>query len=56
MVIDLDDDPEFDAVKITKSKSSGNKSVGIGHDDSPPAKSAAVNITAILCLKIQVIT
>ena len=48
MVIDLDDDPEFDAVKITKSKPSGNKSVGIGHDDSSPAKSAAVNITALM--------
>ena len=48
MVIDLDDDPEFDAVKITKSKSSGNKSVGMGHDDSSPAKSATVNITALM--------
>jgi hypothetical protein len=48
MVIDLDDDPEFDAVKITKSKTLGNKSVGIGHDGSSPARSAAVNITALM--------
>ena len=48
MVIDLDDDPEFDAVKISKSKGAGNKSVAVGHDDTPPAKSAAVNITAIM--------
>ena len=48
MVIDLDDDPEFDAVKITKSKEAGNKSVGMGHDNSSPAKSAAVNITALM--------
>jgi hypothetical protein len=48
MVIDLDDDPEFDALKITKDKPFGNKSVGMGHDGSKPAKSAAVNITAIM--------
>jgi len=36
------------AVKITKNKSAGNKSVGMGHDNSKPAKSAAVNITAIM--------
>ena len=47
-VIDLDDDPEFDAVKITKNKTSGNKSVGMGHDGSKPARSAAVNITALM--------
>jgi len=48
MVIDLDDDPDFDAVKVSKSKSAGNKSVAMGHDGSKPAKSAAVNITAIM--------
>jgi hypothetical protein len=48
MVIDLDDDPEFDALKITQDKEAGNKSVGMGHDGSGPAKSAAVNITAIM--------
>jgi len=48
MVIDLDDDPDFDAVKMSKSKAAGNKSVGMGHDGSGPAKSAAVNISATL--------
>ena len=48
MVIDLDDDPEFDAVKVSKFKAAGNKSVAMGHDGSKPAKSAAVNITAIM--------
>ena len=48
MVIDLDDDPEFDAVKVDKPKSAGNKSVAMGHDGTKPAKSAAVNITALL--------
>ena len=48
MVIDLDNDPDFDAVKVSKSKSAGNKSVAMGHDGSKPAKSAAVNITAIM--------
>jgi len=48
MVIDLDDDDEFDALKITQNKEAGNKSVGMGHDGSGPAKSAAVNITAIM--------
>jgi len=48
MVIDLDDDDEFDAVKVSKNKGAGQKSVAMGHDGSQPAKSAAVNITAIM--------
>ena len=48
MVIDLDDDPEFDAVKVSKKRTAGNKSVAMGHDGTKPAKSAAVNITALL--------
>jgi len=32
MVIDLDDDPEFDALKVSKKKEFGNKSVAMGHD------------------------
>ena len=48
MVIDLDDDPEFDAVKVSKKRAAGNKSVAMGHDGSKPARSAAVNITALL--------
>jgi len=48
MVIDLDDDPEFDAVKVTKKKSAGVKSVGMGHDGSSEAKRAAINITSLM--------
>lgn len=48
MVIDLDNDPEFDAVKVTKKKGQNIKSVASGHDGSKPAKSAIVNITAIM--------
>jgi hypothetical protein len=48
MVIDLDDDPEFDAVKVSKKRAAGNKSVAMGHDGTKPARSAAVNITALL--------
>ena len=51
MVIDLDDDPGFDAVKVWKDKPTGTKSVGTGHDGSKPAKSASVNITAIMLKK-----
>ena len=48
MVIDLDDDDDLDAVKVTKNKGAGEKLVAMGHDGSQPAKSAAVNITAIM--------
>ena len=48
MVIDLDDDPEFDAVKISKKKGKNSKSVATGHDGSKPARSAVVRITAIM--------
>ena len=48
MVIDLDDDDDLDAVKVTKDKGAGEKSAAIGHDGTPPAKSAAVNITALM--------
>ena len=48
MVIDLDDDDDLDAVKITKNKGAGVKSAAMGHDGSKPAKSAAVNITALM--------
>ena len=37
MVIDLDDDEDFDAVKVTKDKGAGEKSVAMGHDGSQPA-------------------
>ena len=48
LVIDLDDDPEFDAVIVDKSKQSGTKAAAMGHDGSGPAKSASVNFTAIM--------
>lgn len=41
-VIDLDDDPENDAVIMTKQRAGGTKLVGMGHDNSRPGKSAAV--------------
>lgn len=41
-IIDLDDDPEADAVIMYKKRPGGNKLVGMGHDGSKPAKSAAV--------------
>jgi hypothetical protein len=48
MVINLDDDDDFDAVKVSKSRGAGIKSVAMGHDNSQPAKSAVINITAIM--------
>jgi hypothetical protein len=41
-VIDLDDDPEPDAVIMIKQRPGGSKLVGMGHDGSKPARSAAV--------------
>ena len=41
-IIDLDDDPESDAVIMYKNRPGGTKLVGMGHDGSKPAKSAAV--------------
>ena len=41
-VIDLDDDPEDDATIMTKQRAGGTKLVGMGHDGSKPARSAAV--------------
>lgn len=48
MVINLDDDDDFDAVKVSKSRGSGTKSVAMGHDNSPAAKSAVIGITAVM--------
>ena len=45
-VIDLDDDPEHDAVALAKNRAGGTKHVGLGHDGSKPARSAAVNFKA----------
>lgn len=50
-VIDLDADDDLDAVTVDKSRGSGLKSVAMGHDGSRQAKSAAVNIHAIMLKK-----
>jgi len=43
IVIDLDSDPDIDALSGVKKSSAGIKFVATGHDDSKPAKSAAIN-------------
>ena len=45
-VIDVDNDPDIDAVAVTKRRTGGTKHVAIGHDGGSKAKSAAVNHTA----------
>jgi hypothetical protein len=42
-VINLDDDPDIEAVSVSKKKSAGDKFVATGHDGSKVAKSAVVN-------------
>ena len=42
-VIDLDDDPEIDAVSVAKLKQAGKKFTATGHDGSSAAKSKVVN-------------
>ncbi|MDA7616784.1 hypothetical protein N8579_00235 [bacterium] len=42
-VIDLDDDPEIDAVSAAKPKAAGKKFTATGHDGSSAAKSKVVN-------------
>ena len=42
-VINLDDDPDPDAVTIAKKREGGKKFVATGHDGSSAAKSAVVN-------------
>lgn len=44
-VIDLDDDPEIDAVTVTKKRAGGVKHVGMGHDGSSPGKRGALSHT-----------
>jgi hypothetical protein len=45
-IIDLDDDPEIDAVSAAKPKAAGKKLVATGHDGSSAAKSKVVNYKA----------
>ena len=44
-VIDLDDDPDLDAVTVTKQRAGGTKHVGIGHDGTSPGKRGAIGHT-----------
>ena len=46
--VDLDDDPDIDAVSITKGKPSGKKFVATGHDNTKPSRSKVVNHKADL--------
>jgi hypothetical protein len=48
LVIDFDDDPEFDAVVVDKTKQSGTKLASLGHDNSKQAKSLSVNFLSIM--------
>jgi hypothetical protein len=47
-VIDIDGDPEIDAVVVSKKKSAGNKMAAMGHDGSSIAKSKTINKQADL--------
>ena len=44
-VIDLDDDPEIDAVTVSKNRAGGTKHVGLGHDGTKPAKRGSIGHT-----------
>ena len=44
-VIDLDGDPEIDAVTVTKKRSGGTKYVGLGHDGSSQGKRGSIGRT-----------
>lgn len=47
-VINLDDDPDIDAVSVSKDKPAGKKFVATGHDGSTQAKSKVINHKAEL--------
>jgi len=40
--VDIDDDPDADAVALIDTKPAGEKHVGMGHDGTKPAKSAVI--------------
>ena len=50
-VIDLDDDPDIDAVSVSKQKPAGKKFAATGHDNTSKAKSKIVNHKADLLKK-----
>jgi hypothetical protein len=41
-LIDLDDDPDVDAVNVSKKRTGGKKLVGLGHNGTKPAKRAVI--------------
>jgi hypothetical protein len=50
-VVNIDDDPEPDALSAYKKQPAGNKLAAIGHDGSPAAKSKVINHYADLLKK-----
>ena len=44
-IVDLDDDPDIDAVTVTKKRAGGTKHVGMGHDGTSLSKRAAISQT-----------
>ena len=44
-IVDLDDDPDIDAVTVTKQRAGGTKHVGMGHDGTSPSKRASISQT-----------
>jgi hypothetical protein len=42
-IINIDNDPQPDAVTVSKNKEAGKKLTAIGHDNSPEAKSKTIN-------------
>jgi hypothetical protein len=44
-VIDLDDDPDIDAVTVTKKRAGGTKYVGLGHDGTSQGKRGSIGRT-----------
>ena len=44
-IVDLDDDPDIDAVTVTKQRAGGTKHVGVGHDGTSPSKRASISQT-----------
>ena len=44
-IVDLDNDPDIDAVTVTKQRAGGTKHVGMGHDGTSPSKRASISQT-----------
>ena len=50
-VIDIDGDDDIDAVKVTKTKKEGEKSVAMVHNGTSEAKRAVITLTALMLRK-----